>query len=139
MLQRAFFNKRDEITQINLVTTSSNAFSKDPINEFHSEIDFIKTNGYLTNDFVNNAIQRILEYLFEQCMQFEDMEGRMLSESFLDLYNMVESQQADNSNILTFNLVKEKLNNRVYKRMDAFQDDMFQVIRNFLKSSILIA
>lgn len=136
-LQRALFNKRDEMVQTSGLTTSEACFAKkDPVNEFQAEIDFIKTNGYVTNDFIGNAVQSLLEYLFEQCMQFQDMEGRILSESFLDLYNLFEVQK-NPVQILTFNMIRERLNARIYKRMDTFQDEMFQVFNQIRINSYL--
>jgi protein polybromo-1 len=92
-LQRALFLKRDQIYQNNAPTNSAAVFSRDPVNDFQAEIDFIKSNGVLTNDFIGNAVQSLLGYLFEQCMLFQDMEGRTLSESFLDLYAVFDRAQ----------------------------------------------
>lgn len=130
-MQRALFNKRDEMSLIHNVTTSTGCFSKDPVNDFQAEVDFIRNNCYITNDFVSNAFQCLIEYLFEQTILFQDMEGRTLSESFLHLYNLYEMQN-NNASILTFNMIKKRLYARVYKRMDVFQDEMFQVgVGNF--------
>jgi len=125
-LQRALFIKRDQIYQSNMPTDSTAAFSKDPVNDFQAEINFIKTNGFITNDYIANAVQSLLEYLFEQCMLFQDMEGHTFSDSFLGLYDAFDKSQQQ-GNFLTFNMVKQRLQQRFYKRVDVFQNDMFQV------------
>jgi hypothetical protein len=126
-LQRALFTKRDELMRTTGVATSAGCFSHDPVNEFGGEVEFVRANGYLTTDFVGNAVQCLVRYLFEQTMQFQDMEGRTLSESFLDLYAALEWQTDPGVRILTFSMVRERLYAGLYKRMDAFQDEMFQV------------
>lgn len=136
-LQRALFTKRDELLRTTGVTTSQGCFSKDPVNEFAREVEFIKTNGYITADFVGNAVQCLLQYLFEQTMQFQDMEGRTLSESFLDLYSAYELQSDPGVKILTFNMIRQRLYAGAYKRMDAFQDEMFQVFNQVRVNSYL--
>lgn len=136
-LQRALFTKRDELLRTTGVTTAQGCFSKDPVNEFAREVEFIKANGYITTDFVGSAVQCLLQYLFEQTMQFQDMEDRTLSESFLDLYSAYELQSDQGVKILTFNMIRQRLYAGAYKRMDAFQDEMFQVFNQVRVNSYL--
>ena len=105
--------------------STSYCFSKDPVNDFQAEIDFLKHSESLPLDFVPNAMQAILEYLFESCMHHQDLDGRTLSDSFLDIYATYD--ESTTAPILTFNMIKTRLNNKVYKRIDVFQHDLFQV------------
>lgn len=111
-LQRALFLRRDEI----LTNESSD------LNEQEC----------LAADFVQNQVQELIETLFDCCMQHQDLEGRVLSESFLDLYNLFDLELKETNidsiePIKTFNLIQNRIKNRVYTRIDLFQDEIFEV------------
>ncbi len=131
-LQQAVFMKRDEIINADLNAsslTSSNCFnSKDPINEYQNEVEYIKRNDALTSDFVQNAVQCLFKHLFESVMSYQDLEGRTLSDSFVDLYYLYDKKkQVEPEFILTFELIKTRLYSGYYHRLDVFQDEIFQV------------
>lgn len=131
-LQQAVFTKRDQIIISELSSsslTSSNCFSRDPVNDFQNEIEFLKRNESLTSDFVQNAVQCLLNYLFECVITYQDLETRTLSDSFVELYNLYDKKKEEVTPeyILTFELVRQRLKKGVYKRLDVFQEDLFQV------------
>jgi protein polybromo-1 len=113
-LQRALFLKRDEMVQHELGATSS---SYENFNETLHES--------LPADFVSRAVHELVESLFDSCMQYQDMEGRVLSETFVDLYDLFD--RMNSANILTFDMIQKRVKERAYKRMDVFQEEMFEV------------
>jgi len=133
-LQQTLFTKRNELYAAEASQfTTSHCFGKDPVNDFQAEIDLLKHSESLPLDFVPNAVQTILEYLLQSCMDHQDLEGRTLSDSFLDLYATYDD--CVTAPILTFDMIKTRLNNRVYKRLDMFQHDLFQVFNQVRANS----
>ena len=104
-LQKALFSKRDEIY---MLENKNNDPEKLPVK------------------FVTNSIQEIIEQLFEACMCHRDSEGRVYSETFLQLYEIIEkSSQNDILDLVTLEYMRKRVYSRVYKRMDVFQEEMF--------------
>ena len=138
-LQRELFNKRDEILQSEInAAIDWSKFSANDIAMLES----------LPNNYILNEIHELIDNLFESCMQYQDLEGRILSESFVDLYNLYEKKlkdfgKFDDPNdtsiqpILTFDLIRKKVKNRLYNRLDVFQDEMFQVFNQVRLESYL--
>jgi hypothetical protein len=138
-LQRELFNKRDEIVQTEI--NSAIDWSKFSAND----ISMLES---LPNNYILNEIHELIDNLFESCMQYQDLEGRILSESFVDLYNLYEKKlkdlrKFDEPNemtiqpILTFELIRKKVKGRLYNRLDVFQDEMFQVFNQVRLESYL--
>ena len=121
-LQRALFLKRDEMVQHELSLTSS---SYENFNETLHES--------LPVDFVSRAVHELVESLFDSCMQYQDMEGRVLSETFVDLYDLFD--RMNSASILTFDMIQKRVKERVYKRMDVFQEEMFEVFNQIRSMS----
>jgi protein polybromo-1 len=149
-LQRALFLKREEIVEqerqqivaptcativSSLIATSSNNTA-----ELANESNYFAHNETLPLDYISNSVHELLLCLFEACMTHQDLEGRVLSESFLDMYAMYDEQlslikNSEPEPFITFNIIRKRLNNRAYKRLDAFQDEMFQLFNQIRMKS----
>ena len=105
------------------------------------EIDTSLNDDVYTVCDVGAAIQEILVNIFEATFNHQDAEGRKLSDSFLELFNsnLDLSSIGCSDNLLTFQRIKQNLLLKLYRRLDAFQYDMFrmfdQVRRIFDKKS----
>ncbi len=79
----------------------------------------------LPRDFVQTQIQDLIGQLFESTIQYQDVEGRLLSECFLELHNL--QIQENKLNFLTFDIIKQRIKQKYYPRLDMFQEDMFEL------------
>ena len=132
VLQQAFFNKRDEILNADQPNGDSLVLGPDPLNDTSAE--FIRQRETLPIGFVTNAVQRILEYLFDCMIEYQDLEGRVLSETFLDTYQIFDRETSPAS-FPTLHLIKTRLAAKHYKRLDAFQDELFHVFAFIRRNS----
>lgn len=111
-LQRALFNKRDEI--------------------YKQEVEYLKLENnknyieQLPFSFIENSVQDIIKQLFESCMSHRDAEGRIYADTFLQLYSMIEGGgEGQSLDLVTLEYMRKRVDARVYKRMDVFQEEMF--------------
>lgn len=76
---------------------------------------------------VQSAVQEILLSLFTGVYTLEDEEGRCLSDSLAELpeYDEIEENKV---RAISLDLIKRRLDKGLYKRLDAFQEDLFQVL-----------
>lgn len=76
---------------------------------------------------VQSAVQEILLSLFTEVYNLEDEEGRCLSDSLAELpeYEEIEEKKV---RAISLDLIKRRLDKGLYKRLDAFQEDLFQVL-----------
>lgn len=76
---------------------------------------------------VQSAVQEILLSLFTAVYNLEDEEGRCLSDSLAELpeYDEVDEKKV---RAISLDLIKRRLDKGLYKRLDAFQEDVFCVL-----------
>ena len=112
-LQRALFHKRDAILEQEAHLAGHASLA---------ELDS------LSAGFVSGQIEQLIETLLEGTLAYQDTEGRVLSESFLEIYDLVHRGAANNeSSLLTFELIKRRCKERFYKRLDVFQEEVFEL------------
>ena len=120
-MQRALFNKRDEIYKQDAVSLLHSA-ATDSAAEYSEE---------LPPNFVINSVQEIIQQLFNACMHYQDSEGRVFADSFLQLYTMIdaemssESSSFDKLDLITLDYMRKRVEARTFKRLDVFQEEMF--------------
>ncbi len=118
-LQRALFQKREQIIERDAVATGHTL----------TELDTIAV------DYVQKQMCELIETLFECTMQYQDLEGRVLSECFIELYNLIYSDAVENRGgqmdparpLLTFDLIRKRIKDTFYKRLDVFQEEVFEL------------
>jgi protein polybromo-1 len=111
-LQRTLFNKRDEIYK----QEAENS-------KLENGQNYIEK---LPSNFIENSVQEIIKKLFENCMSHRDSEGRIYSDTFLQLYSMIETDaESQHTDLVTLEYMRKRVNARIYKRMDMFQEEMF--------------
>lgn len=76
---------------------------------------------------VQQAVQEILLSLFTSLYNSEDDEGRCYSDSLAELpdYDEVDGKKVRG---ISLDLIKRRLDKGLYKRLDAFQDDIFECL-----------
>ena len=97
------------------------------------------------SDAIRAQVHEIIEQLFDACLTYQDMEGRVLSDSFLHIYSAWEattndkaSQQQPPPPPITFDVIGKRVASRTtYTRLDAFQDDMFALFDEARERSYL--
>ena len=112
-MQRALFNKRDEIYK-------------------HEEERSLRESGQqaytekLPVSFVADSVQEIIQQLFDACMTYCDSEGRIYSDTFFQLYAMID-QDVENEklDLVSLDYMRKRVASRTYKRLDVFQEEMF--------------
>lgn len=76
---------------------------------------------------VQSAVQEILLSLFTAVYNLEDEEGRCLSDSLAELPEYDEAEEKK-VRAISLDLIKRRLDKGLYKRLDAFQEDLFVVL-----------
>ncbi|XP_063696880.1 protein polybromo-1 isoform X2 [Culicoides brevitarsis] len=79
---------------------------------------------------VQSAVQEILLSLFTAVYNLEDEEGRCLSDSLAELpeYDQDGDEGDKKVRAISLDLIKRRLDKGLYKRLDAFQEDLFMVL-----------
>ncbi|CAK8698479.1 unnamed protein product [Clavelina lepadiformis] len=104
-----------------------------------------------TNPSIENLVQEMMTSLFMSVMNHQDENGRCYSESLGTTVSSSSNQEGDsgsnvkseqtstdspsnehveNSDNLTFEKIKKNLHNRRYRRLDVFQEHMFEVFED---------
>lgn len=83
---------------------------------------------------VQQAVQELLLSLFTALYNYEDEEGRCYTDSLAELpeYDEVEGKKV---RAISLDLVKRRLDKGLYKRLDIFQEDVFEVLERARKLS----
>ncbi|XP_071136787.1 protein polybromo-1-like isoform X8 [Mytilus edulis] len=80
---------------------------------------------------VRHIIQELTTNLFTSTYNYQDEEGRCLSDSFSELPERDPEEDLETSKLtekpLSFDQIKRNIDRGRYRRMDKFQEDMFQV------------
>ncbi|XP_052070858.1 protein polybromo-1-like isoform X2 [Mytilus californianus] len=80
---------------------------------------------------VRHIIQELTTNLFISTYNYQDEEGRCLSDSFSELPERDPDEDLETSKLtekpLSFDQIKRNIDRGRYRRMDKFQEDMFQV------------
>lgn len=111
-LQRALFLRRDLMlkTELDRLVVS----------------DDFSAHESLPVEFVGAQVQEIVEQLLDACVTHQDAEGRCLIDSFVELFYLCHRLN-DSKPVLTFEIIRQRVRDRVYKRLDAFQDELFEL------------
>jgi protein polybromo-1 len=128
-LQRALFQRRERIMDQEAAAAGlANV----------AELDSVAVGA------VQAHIGELIDSLFECTIQYQDLEGRVLSECFIELYDLMDSErQADSATaatkpaLLTFELIRKRVKEKYYKRLDVFQEELFELfnqVRSVLSS-----
>ena len=78
----------------------------------------------LPTSYIADCVQDIITQLFNACSTYEDTEGRVFSDSFSQLYTMIELN-SETLDLVTWEYMRKRVNARTYKRLDVFQEEMF--------------
>lgn len=129
-MQRALFMRRDDMLASEIqASEKSCASGEDVVTSAHESLPI---------DFVANQVQEIIETLFDACMSYQDAEGRSLADSFVELIYLCHSIETSTSEpMLTFDIIRQRVRDRVYKRLDAFQDELFELCSQIRTKSYL--
>ncbi|CAF4580297.1 unnamed protein product, partial [Rotaria magnacalcarata] len=71
------------------------------------------------DDSVQNLVCELLTCLFIQTFNYEDQDGQCISDSFSELPEQAENEPFDI--VYTFDMIRQNLDQRRYRRLDAFQ------------------
>ncbi|GAB6031247.1 hypothetical protein CHUAL_009055 [Chamberlinius hualienensis] len=83
---------------------------------------------------VKPLVQELLTSLFTYVYNHQDEEGRCYSDSLAELFES-GNDDPEPLKMLTLDLIKRNLDKGRYKRLDAFQEDMFEVFETARKMS----
>ncbi|CAF1429645.1 unnamed protein product, partial [Rotaria sordida] len=90
-----------------------------------------KKREFIHNDSVKNLVCELLICLFIQTFNYEDQDGQYVSDSFSELPEQAENEPFDS--VYTFDLIRQNLDQRRYRRLDVFQNDLFKVFERARK------
>ncbi|CAF2917299.1 unnamed protein product [Rotaria sp. Silwood2] len=89
------------------------------------------TNAEFNVNNVQNLVQDLLWDLFIQTFNAEDSNGRFYTDSFAEYSEQTDNEPFDI--VYTYDLIKQNLNQRRYRRLDIFQDDLFKVYQDTIE------
>ncbi|CAF0899175.1 unnamed protein product [Rotaria sp. Silwood1] len=92
------------------------------------------TNAEFNVNNVQNLVQDLIWNLFIQTFNAEDSNGHFYTDSFAEFSEQTDNEPFDI--VYTYDLIKQNLNQRRYRRLDIFQDDLFKVFERARKLSI---
>ncbi|CAF3168382.1 unnamed protein product [Rotaria socialis] len=96
---------------------------------------FIEKKRDLThNESVQNLVCELLICLFIQTFNYEDQDGQYISDSFSELPEQAENEPFDI--VYTFDMIRQNLDQQRYRRLDAFQTDLFKVFERARKLTL---
>ncbi|CAF1185958.1 unnamed protein product [Rotaria magnacalcarata] len=93
------------------------------------------TNAEFNVNNVQNLVQDLIWNLFIQTFNAEDFKGRFYTDSFTEISEQTDNEPFDI--VYTYDLIKQNLNKRCYRRLDIFQDDLFKVFERVRKLSAI--
>ncbi|CAF0710230.1 unnamed protein product [Brachionus calyciflorus] len=99
----------------------SSMLYKDALNlqrELFTKRNEISQEDSIAKNYIIDQVKELIKQLFEAVIEYQDLDGRVLSESFLEFYGI-------NENLKTFNQIKNRLSS--YTRLDEFQYHLFQI------------
>lgn len=102
-MQRALFTHRDEILAAELASSGGTVAGDD-----------FSAHESLPVEFVGNQVQEIIEGLFDACLSYQDAEGRLLVDSFVELVYLCELEPCQEP-LITFEIIRQRVKDRVYK------------------------
>ncbi|CAF3715671.1 unnamed protein product [Rotaria sordida] len=93
------------------------------------------TNAEFNVNNVQNLVQDLIWNLFIQTFNAEDSNGHFYTDSFAEFSEQTDNEPFDI--VYTYDLIKQNLNQRRYRRLDIFQDDLFKVFERARKLSAI--